>query len=225
MRAAAKELEFERAAALRDEIQDIRLRVLEEDASVKRRARGREGSRAGPKPLPARPTAKPTERVAAQKAGQRRGRRALRGATASGLEVTSVTVLPAEEEPADTLDGQTRSTLPTRAPPPIGCRASATSTRATTRAGWRAGSTADLGPTRHAQRDQAHRRATHPIGRPPSPLGVRSGPCGRRQLLAATRSRSCSSAPFMSLGKIGIATSSGCMGSTAATHAPFAGTS
>ena len=34
MRAAAKELEFERAAALRDEIQQIRLRVLEQDASV-----------------------------------------------------------------------------------------------------------------------------------------------------------------------------------------------
>ena len=34
MRAAARELEFERAAALRDEIQQIRLRVLAEDASV-----------------------------------------------------------------------------------------------------------------------------------------------------------------------------------------------
>ena len=34
MRAAARELEFERAAALRDEIQNVRLRVLEEDVSV-----------------------------------------------------------------------------------------------------------------------------------------------------------------------------------------------
>src|SRR5437667_8560732 len=34
MRAAAKQLEFERAAALRDEVQAIRLRVLEEDASA-----------------------------------------------------------------------------------------------------------------------------------------------------------------------------------------------
>src|SRR3972149_252 len=34
MRNAAKNLEYERAAALRDEIQGIRLRVLEEDASV-----------------------------------------------------------------------------------------------------------------------------------------------------------------------------------------------
>jgi excinuclease ABC subunit B len=35
MRAAAKELEFERAAALRDEVQQIRLRVLEEDEATK----------------------------------------------------------------------------------------------------------------------------------------------------------------------------------------------
>ena len=34
MKAAAKQLEFERAAALRDEIQQIRLRVLEQDASI-----------------------------------------------------------------------------------------------------------------------------------------------------------------------------------------------
>ena len=30
----SKQLEFERAAALRDEIQQIRLRVLQEDASI-----------------------------------------------------------------------------------------------------------------------------------------------------------------------------------------------
>ena len=34
MRAEAKELEFERAAALRDEIQEIRLRVLDQDQSA-----------------------------------------------------------------------------------------------------------------------------------------------------------------------------------------------
>ncbi|HEV8053464.1 MAG: excinuclease ABC subunit UvrB, partial [Chloroflexi bacterium] len=34
MRAAARELEFERAAALRDQIQEVRIRVLDEDASV-----------------------------------------------------------------------------------------------------------------------------------------------------------------------------------------------
>ena len=47
MHAAAKELDFERAAALRDEIQDIRLRVLEDDASVRWRTRPRSGCRGG----------------------------------------------------------------------------------------------------------------------------------------------------------------------------------
>lgn len=104
MRAAAKELDFERAAALRDEIQDIRLRVLEEDASVKI---GRAAEKAAAAPVespPASPTAKPTERVAALRAGNRRGRRAMSSGEAPGLEVTSVTVLPAEDEPAATLD-------------------------------------------------------------------------------------------------------------------------
>ena len=44
MKAAAKQLEFERAAALRDEIQQIRLRVLQEDASI---TVGRAAERAG----------------------------------------------------------------------------------------------------------------------------------------------------------------------------------
>ena len=66
MRAAARELDFERAAALRDEIRDIRLRVLEEDASRGRRARRREGRRSGRRSTP---TAKPTERAAAMRAG------------------------------------------------------------------------------------------------------------------------------------------------------------
>ena len=44
MKAAARELDFERAAAMRDEIRDIRLRVLEEDASV---VVGRAAERAG----------------------------------------------------------------------------------------------------------------------------------------------------------------------------------
>ena len=53
MRSAAKELEFERAAALRDEIQGIRLRVLEQDQSVivgqaaERRGAGRRSRRRG----------------------------------------------------------------------------------------------------------------------------------------------------------------------------------
>jgi hypothetical protein len=107
MRASAKELDFERAAALRDEIQDIRLRVLEEDASVRvARAAEKAGAekRSEVPDIPPTPTAKPTERAAAVKAGLRRGRRAVQAGEVSGLEVTSVTVLPAEEEPADTLD-------------------------------------------------------------------------------------------------------------------------
>ena len=100
MRGAAKELEFERAAALRDEIQQIRLRVLEQDASVtvaraaERAARG-DGEVRGATGLTG----------AADRA---RGRRAVEAAASAGtlLEVTSVTVLPADEEPADSPDGE-----------------------------------------------------------------------------------------------------------------------
>ena len=66
MRSAAKQLEFERAAALRDEIQQIRLRVLEQDQSLivgrggrtrgaRRRARrrSRPEARAPPRPTSA----------------------------------------------------------------------------------------------------------------------------------------------------------------------------
>jgi hypothetical protein len=104
MRAAAKELEFERAATLRDEIQNVRLRVLEEDASVVV-AKAAEKAAAGPQ-IPKTPTAKPTERAAAMKSGARRGRRAINAGEVPGLEVTSVTVLPADEEPAASLDGE-----------------------------------------------------------------------------------------------------------------------
>jgi excinuclease ABC subunit B len=100
MRQAAKELEFERAAALRDEIQNIRLRVLGQDASVT--------------------VARAAERAAAtaqagdgrggltDAADRARGRRAAEAAIAAGpvMEVMSVTVLPAEEEPSETLDGE-----------------------------------------------------------------------------------------------------------------------
>jgi hypothetical protein len=82
MKAAAKELEFERAAALRDEIQQIRLRVLDQDQSaiVARAAE-----------LAAR---KPASSGAA-------GRESARIRPASALEVASIEVLPASEEPAD----------------------------------------------------------------------------------------------------------------------------
>ena len=90
MRSAAKELEFERAAALRDEIQQIRLRVLEQDASV---IVGKAAERAASAGLTG----------AADRA---RGRRAADAAAlAPVMEVTSVEVLPAGEEPAASLDG------------------------------------------------------------------------------------------------------------------------
>ncbi|HEY5519510.1 MAG TPA: helicase-related protein, partial [Candidatus Limnocylindrales bacterium] len=106
MRAAAKELEFERAATLRDEIQQVRLRVLEEDASVVV-ARAAENAAANAADrADKQASAKPSERAAAMRSGNRRGRRALAAGEGSGLEVTSVTVLPADEEPAANMDGE-----------------------------------------------------------------------------------------------------------------------
>ena len=93
MKGAARQLEFERAAALRDEIQQIRLRVLEQDASVivgraaERAATRRRSRRCG------RPQARPGSRGGAAPVTPR-------------FEVTSVTVLPADEEPAEAVDGQ-----------------------------------------------------------------------------------------------------------------------
>ena len=103
MRAAAKQLEFERAAALRDEIQDIRRRVLEEDASV---AVLRAAERAASGAADARratAAARPSERASARRTGQRQGHR--HDGEGSALEVTSVTVLPAGEEPLDIDEG------------------------------------------------------------------------------------------------------------------------
>jgi hypothetical protein len=89
MRAAAKELEFERAAALRDEIQQIRLRVLDQDQSaIIARAAEAAATRAV-----GRPAAAHTDGSTARDPD----------AAGSVLEVESVTVLPASEEPADTL--------------------------------------------------------------------------------------------------------------------------
>jgi hypothetical protein len=98
MRSAAKELEFERAAALRDEIQQVRLRVLEQDASV---TVGRAAERA------AAGAATAGRGGLTGAADRARGRRADEAAIAAGpvLEVTNVTVLAAEEEPAASLDG------------------------------------------------------------------------------------------------------------------------
>ncbi len=110
MRSAAKQLEFERAAALRDEIQDIRRRVLEEDASVavlkaaERAASGAADARR------ATASARPSERATARKAGQRYGHQ--HAVEESALEVTAVTVLPAGEEPLDIDEGTAADVFP-----------------------------------------------------------------------------------------------------------------
>jgi excinuclease ABC subunit B len=82
MRAAAKALEFERAAALRDEIQQIRLRVLEQDQSL---IVGRAAERAAADRAATRPTDR-ASRTAGHEAGP-----------GPALEVTAVEVLPAGE--------------------------------------------------------------------------------------------------------------------------------
>jgi hypothetical protein len=95
MKSAAKQLEFERAAALRDEVQQIRLRVLEQDASI---TVGRAAERAGRDASSGRGLTGAADRA--------RGRRSAEAAAVGpAMEVTSVTVLPADEEPSDTLDG------------------------------------------------------------------------------------------------------------------------
>ncbi|HXR27484.1 MAG TPA: excinuclease ABC subunit UvrB [Candidatus Baltobacteraceae bacterium] len=89
MREAARNLEFERAAALRDQVQEIRLRILEEDASVTvaRAAEAAAGDAGRPR-------------------GGRRGARAVSPGGAAGpdarvVEVTAVEVLPSGEEPGE----------------------------------------------------------------------------------------------------------------------------
>jgi hypothetical protein len=97
MRAAAKELEFERAAALRDEIQQIRLRVLEQDQSViVAQAAERAAALANRAPASA---------AARARGGTRGGGREGAGAEAPAavLEVASVEVLPAPDEPLESL--------------------------------------------------------------------------------------------------------------------------
>lgn len=101
MRSAARQLEFERAAALRDELQQIRLRVLEQDASVAVARAAERAAASAPDALAAGP--RPGGPARRGRAG--RGRRDRAQPEGSGVEVTAVTVLPAQEEPAATLDG------------------------------------------------------------------------------------------------------------------------
>ena len=111
MRAASKQLEFERAAALRDEIQDIRIRVLEEDASLAVLDAAEHAAARGGGGTPRRAKAKPSERTAAQKAGARRGH-ARAAPEESALEVTAVRVLPAGEEPLEVDAGTAADVFP-----------------------------------------------------------------------------------------------------------------
>ena len=152
MRQAAKELEFERAAALRDEIQNIRLRVLEQDASVTV-ARAAERAAATRRRGPGRPDRR--RRPGARPAG-RRGRRGRRPV----MEVMSVTVLPAEEEPSETLDGEPVGAA--TGPPRTGCPG--IRDEHDDDGGWQARwlERPDLGPHRHAEHPQAHRPASEP---------------------------------------------------------------
>jgi hypothetical protein len=107
MRAAAKQLEFERAAAIRDEIQQIRLRVLQEDASIRvgraaERAAGSANRSDGSDASDGSDGKRGTTGLSGA-ADRARGRRTVAAAIAAGptMEVTSVTVLPADEEPGD----------------------------------------------------------------------------------------------------------------------------
>jgi hypothetical protein len=104
MRAAARNLEFERAAVLRDEVQQIRLRVLEEDASADvARAAERAGQDAG--------RSAPRGAAGSRATSTRRPGQRAAPVAAPTLEVTTVTVLPATaDEPDDTLAEPTAAT-------------------------------------------------------------------------------------------------------------------
>ena len=149
MKAAAKQLEFERAAAIRDEIQQIRLRVLEQDASVV--------------------VARAAERAATGRGAGGEG--AGGGAPAGGarsrdegasLEVTEVTVLPAGEEPDGDGGEDAAARTAARAVPGHPRRAR----RRRRLAGPLAGP-AHLGRVGHAQHPPADRPAT--ADAPPAP--------------------------------------------------------
>jgi hypothetical protein len=94
MRQAAKNLEFERAAALRDEAQGIRLRILEDDASVT--------------------VARAAETAARQPRRHGRAGREQRAAEAEAARavVEEVRVLPAGEEPLAPDQGTAADWLP-----------------------------------------------------------------------------------------------------------------
>src|SRR5664279_3607478 len=90
MRNAARNLEFERAATLRDEIQEIRLRILDQDASTTV-ARAAEAAASGRSRTPAGSAG--ARSTSTHRPGQRDAQPG-----AATLEVTSVEVLPSTSE-------------------------------------------------------------------------------------------------------------------------------
>jgi hypothetical protein len=100
MRNAAKNLEFERAATLRDEIQQIRLRVLDQDASTTVARAAEAAAERSSRP--------PAGSVGSRATSTRRpGQRAAEPA-AQALEVTSIEVLPStSDEPGEALEEST----------------------------------------------------------------------------------------------------------------------
>ena len=100
MRNAAKNLEFERAATLRDEIQQIRLRILDQDASTTV-ARAAEAAAGNGRAAPAGSAG--SRSTSTRRPGQREPQ-----ANARALEVTSVEVLAStSEDPGETLEETT----------------------------------------------------------------------------------------------------------------------
>ncbi len=112
MRSAAKELEFERAAAIRDEIQSIRLRVLGDDPEERVRTAAEAAAGGARRPRTKDAALPPSQRQAAKSAGDRAGRRAGGEGSGSLLEVTEVTVLPAGEEPMEPEQGTAADLFP-----------------------------------------------------------------------------------------------------------------
>ena len=116
MRQAARDLEFERAAALRDEVQEIRLRVLEEDASAvvaraaERAGRSRPTGQISPHQAPARSgrTIKPVR----QAERRRRGEPADVELDATALDVTEVRVVATTESEDDATAATASDWLP-----------------------------------------------------------------------------------------------------------------
>ena len=181
MKSAARQLEFERAAALRDEIHAIRLRVLEEDQSTivaraaEKAARGR--TRGEDVAAALTPDGAAARGGPARDPYARPRRVGEPAPEAPAYEVTSVAVLPAEEEPAATLDGEPhehgdRRGSATAPGAPTASRLAAGHPRRARGRRRLAGAldgAPDVGPDRHAQRDQADRHPPAATG-PPPPL-------------------------------------------------------